>query len=217
MIRILIADNHTILREGLKKVLTAADGMIVTAEAANGQEVLAKIGHIKFDVLILEIAMPGSSGLDILKELKGHKNKISILVLSICPEDQCALRALKAGADGYLTKECTKKELLTAIRKVYSGKKYVSPYLAEKLVSHFSTEAVKPRHEFLSNREYQIMCQISSCRKIKDIANRLSLSVKTIGTYRARILEKMGLKHNADLIYYAIHNNLVDLNADSLK
>jgi two-component system, NarL family, invasion response regulator UvrY len=215
MIKILIADDHTMVREGLKQVLMATDDILVAAEAANNQEVLDKIWKADFDMLVLEIAMLGSSGLDILKEIKRHKPELGILVLSMYPEDHYAIRALRAGADGYLTKESTSNDLITVIRKVYSGKKYISPYLAEKLAFEFDAEAVKPPHELLSNLEYQIMCQISSCRAVKDIASKLSLSVKTIGTYRARILEKMGMKHNAELTYYAIHNHLVDLNTDS--
>jgi DNA-binding NarL/FixJ family response regulator len=214
MIKILIADDYTMVREGIKQVLMATDDIVVAAEAANRQEMLAKIWNVKFDMLVLEIAMLGRSGLDILQELKSHKPKLKILVLSMYPEDHYTVRILRAGADGYLTKESTSNDLITAIRKVYSGKKYISPYLAEKLAFGFDAEAVKPPHELLSNLEYQIMCQISSCSAVKDIASKLSLSVKTIGTYRARILEKMGMKHNAELTYYAIHNHLLDLNID---
>lgn len=215
MIKILIADNHTMVRKGLKQVLMATDDIVVADEAANSREVLDKIWKANFDMLVLEIAMLGSSGLDILKEIKSHKPKLAILVLSMYPEDHYAIRTLRAGADGYLTKESTSNDLITGIRKVYSGKKYISPYLAEKLAFEFDAEAVKPPHELLSNLEYEIMCQISSCRTVKDIASKLSLSVKTIGTCRARILEKMQMKHNAELTYYAIHNHIVDLNTHS--
>jgi DNA-binding NarL/FixJ family response regulator len=184
--------------------------MVVAAEAVNGQEVLDKVWKDDFDVIVLDIAMPGRSGLDILKELKSYKPKLPVLVLSMYPEDQYALRVLRAGADGYLTKESAPNDLITAIRKVYSGKKYISHFLAEKLAFGLETDAARPPHELLSDREYQVMCRISSGKTVKEIADELSLSVKTISTYRARILEKMGMKNNAELTHYAIQNHLVD-------
>ena len=210
MIKILIADDHTIVREGLKQILMETSDMVVAAEAANGQEVLDKIGNDDFDVVVLDIAMPGRSGLDILKELRSNKLKLPILVLSMYPEDQYALRVLRAGADGYLTKESAPNDLITAIRKVYAGKKYISPVLAEKLAFGLDADAAKPPHELLSDREYQVMCRIASGKTVKEIADELFLSVKTISTYRARILEKMGMKNNAELTHYAIQNRLVD-------
>ncbi|HMK61720.1 MAG TPA: response regulator transcription factor [Dissulfurispiraceae bacterium] len=210
MIKILIADDHTIVREGLKQILMDTNDMVVAAEATNGQEVLDKVWKDEFDVIVLDIAMPGRSGLDILKELKGFKPKLPILVLSMYPEDQYALRVLRAGADGYLTKESAPNDLITAIRKVYEGKKYISSYLAEKLAFGLEADAVKPPHELLSDREYQVMCCIASGKTVKEIAEELSLSVKTISTYRSRILEKMGMKNNAELTHYSIQNHLVD-------
>ena len=210
MIKILIADDHTIVREGLKQILMETSDMVVAAEAANGQEVLDKIGKDNFDVVVLDIAMPGKSGLDILKELRSYKLKLPILVLSMYPEDQYALRVLRAGADGYLTKESAPNELITAIRKVHAGKKYISTLLAEKLAFGLEADTAKPPHEHLSDREYQVMCRIASGRTVKEIADELFLSVKTISTYRARILEKMGMKNNAELTHYAIQNCLVD-------
>jgi two-component system invasion response regulator UvrY len=209
-IKILIADDHTIVREGLKQILMDTSDMVVAAEAVNGQEVLDKVWKDDFDVIVLDIAMPGRSGLDILKELKSLKPKLPVLVLSMYPEDQYALRVLRAGADGYLTKESAPNDLITAIRKVYSGKKYISHFLAEKLAFGLETDAARPPHELLSDREYQVMCRISSGKTVKEIADELSLSVKTISTYRARILEKMGMKNNAELTHYAIQNHLVD-------
>jgi DNA-binding NarL/FixJ family response regulator len=184
--------------------------MVVAAEAGNGQEVLDKIWKDDFDVIVLDIAMPGRSGLDVLKELKTYKRKLPVLVLSMYPEDQYALRVLRAGADGYLTKESAPNDLITAIRKVCSGKKYISPFLAEKLAFGLEADAAKPSHELLSDREYQVMCRIASGKTVKEIGDELSLSVKTISTYRSRILEKMRMKNNAELTHYAIQNHLVD-------
>jgi two-component system invasion response regulator UvrY len=210
MIRILIADDHTIVRQGLKQILAETPDMVVADEASNGQEVLAKVWNNDYDVVLLDISMPGRSGIDILKQLKGERPKLPILILSMYSEEQYAMRALRAGASGYMTKESAPDELIVAIRKVSQGRKYVSPSLAEKLAISLEVGEEKPPHELLSDREYQVMCMIASGKTIKEIADELSLSVKTISTYRSRILEKLGLKTNAAITHYAVQNKLVE-------
>lgn len=210
MIRILIADDHPIVREGLKQIVAETPGMAVTDEASNSQEVLDKVWRNDYDVVVLDITMPGRGGLDILKQLRGEKPGLPVLILSIHPEEQYAIRALKAGAAGYLTKGSAPGELTAAIRKVSAGKKYISSSLAEKLALHLENDTDKPIHEKLSDREYQILCMIASGETTKEIAQGLFLSEKTISTYRSRILEKMNMKSNAELTRYAIKNRLVD-------
>lgn len=210
MLKILIADDHAIVREGIKQILVEIPDKITTDEAINGKEVIQKVYDNNYDMVLLDISMPGRSGLDILKYLKGEKPALKILILSMHPEEQYAVRALKAGASGYLTKESTPHELTEAIRKVSMGKKYVSSSLAETLASHLETTAEKPLHETLSNREFEVMCMIASGKTVKEVADELSLSVKTISTYRTRILEKMKMKNNAQLTHYTILNNLIN-------
>lgn len=210
MIKILIADDHRIVREGLKQILAETQDMIVAAEASNVQEVLKKVAVNDYDVLLLDISMPGRSGLDILKQLKGERPKLSVLVLSMYSEEQYALRALRAGASGYMTKESAPDELIEAIRKVSTGRKYISPAVAEKLAVSIESGDEKPPQETLSDREFQVMCMIASGKTVKAIADELALSIKTVSTYRARILEKMRMKNNAELTHYAIQNKLVE-------
>jgi len=210
MLKILIADDHAIVREGIKQILAEIPDKVTTDEAINGQEVIQKVWNNNYDMVLLDISMPGRSGLDILKQLKSEQPALKILILSMHPEEQYAVRALKAGASGYLTKESTPLELTEAIKKVSLGKKYVSASLAETLASHLETTTEKPLHETLSNREYEVMCMISSGKTVKEIGNELSLSVKTISTYRTRILEKMNMKNNAQITHYTIQNRLVD-------
>jgi DNA-binding NarL/FixJ family response regulator len=210
MIRILIADDHTIVREGLKQILAETRDMVVADEASNGQEVFAKVSKNEYDVVLLDISMPGRSGLEVLKQLKGERPKLPILILSMYSEEQYAMRALRAGASGYMTKESAPDELIEAIRKVSQGRKYVSPSLAEKLAVSLELGEEKPPHEMLSDREYQVMCMIASGKTIKEIAEELSLSVKTISTYRSRILEKLNFKTNAAITHYAVQNRLVE-------
>ncbi|MDA8431392.1 MAG: response regulator transcription factor [Nitrospiraceae bacterium] len=210
MIRILIADDHRIVREGLKQILAETPDMIVMDEASNGQEVLGKIWENDFDVVLLDISMPGRSGLDILKQLKSERPRLAVLVLSMYSEEQYAMRALRAGASGYMTKESAPDELIEAIRKVSTGRKYISPTVAEKLAVSLEAKDERPAHENLSDREYQVMCMIASGKTIKSIADELSLSVKTVSTYRTRILEKMQMKNNAELTHYSIQNRLVE-------
>lgn len=210
MIKILIADDHAIVREGIKQILADIPDKVTTDEAINGHEVLQKVWNNDYDLVLLDISMPGRSGLDILKQLKSEKPDLKILILSMHPEEQYAIRALKAGASGYLTKESTPLELTEAIKKVSIGKKYVSSSLAETLASHLETTTEKPLHETLSNREFEVMCMIASGKTVKEVAYDLSLSVKTISTYRTRILEKMNMKNNAQITHYTIQRRLVD-------
>jgi len=210
MIKILIADDHPVVRKGLKDIIQATSDMTVSGEASKGQEVLENVKRIDFDVVVLDIAMPGRSGLDILKELKSGKPELPVLILSIHPEEQYAVRVLKAGASGYLTKDSAPDELITAIREVSRGKKYISASLAEKLAYDLEIGAEKPLHETLSDREYEVMCRIASGKTVKEIAEQLYLSVKTISTYRARILEKMKMRSSAELTHYAIKHELVE-------
>ncbi|HSB31472.1 MAG TPA: response regulator transcription factor [Candidatus Sulfobium mesophilum] len=210
MIKILIADDHRIVREGLKQILAETEDMVVADEASNVQEVLKKVAGNDYDVLLLDISMPGRSGLDILKQLKSERPKLSVLVLSMYSEEQYALRALRAGASGYMTKESAPDELIEAIRKVSTGRKYISPAVAEKLAVSLESNDERPPQETLSDREFQVMCMIASGKTVKAIADELALSIKTVSTYRARILEKMRMKNNAELTHYAIQNKLVE-------
>jgi DNA-binding NarL/FixJ family response regulator len=210
MIKILIADDHAIVREGLKQIVADTSDMIVTDDASDGHEVLALLSRNNYDVVVLDIAMPGPTGLDILKEIRKESPKLPVLILSVHPEEQYAVRALKAGASGYLTKESAPDELITAIRKVSMGGKYITSSLAEKLAFELEVDAEKPPHKTLSDREFQVMCMIARGRTIKNIADELFLSPKTVSTYRSRILEKMKMKSNGELTHYAINNNLID-------
>ncbi len=210
MIKILIADDHAVVREGVKHILSEFPDITIAGEASNGHEVLEKIGKKNFDLILLDIAMPGRDGLEILKDIKIQKPKLPVLILSMFPEEQYALRALKSGASGYLTKESIPDELIKAIRKILQGGKYVSAFFSEKLLLSFDSDIERPIHETLSDREYQVMRLIASGKTLKDIADELALSVKTVSTYRSRILEKMGMKNNSELTHYAIKNLLVD-------
>jgi len=209
MLRALIADDHAIVRRGLKEILAEEFDVAGFGEASTASQVLELIHKQNWDILVLDITMPGRSGLEVLKEVKHEHPQLPVLVLSMHPEDQFAIRTLKAGAAGYMTKENAPDELIKAIRKVLSGGKYVSPSLAEKLAAELATDGEKPPHEILSDREYQVMQMIASGKTVRVIAHELSLSVKTISTYRARILEKMKMKNNAELIHYVLSNHLV--------
>ena len=210
MIKILIADDHAIVREGLKRIVAETADMVVADEATNGHEVLDKVSNNEYNVVILDISMPGRGGVDILKQLKGQRPHLPILILSMHPEEQYAVRVLKAGAAGYLTKESAPDELITAIKRVSSGRKYVSSSLAEKLAFDLERDTELPYHETLSDREYQVLCMIASGKRAQEIAEELCLSVKTVSTYRSRILEKMKMKNNAELMRYAIKHGLVE-------
>mgnify|MGYP000949484206 FL=1 len=208
-IRILIADDHPIVRAGFKLVIADTQDMTVADEAANGQEVLNLIRKHDYDIVLLDISMPGRNGLEVLKDLKAEKPKLPVMILSIYPEEQYAVRALRAGASGYMTKASAPNELIAAIRKISQGGKYISASLAEKLTDYLDEDASKPLHEKLSDREYQVMLLIASGKTVSDIADELCLSVKTISTYRSHILEKMKLKNNAEITLYAVQNKLV--------
>jgi DNA-binding NarL/FixJ family response regulator len=209
MINILIADDHPIVRQGLRQVINETADLVVTGEAGNAAEALYAVSQQNYDVILLDISMPGRSGLEVLCELKNAKPNLRVLILSTYPEGQYAVRAFKDGADGYLTKLSAPEELLTAIRKVALGGKYVSPELAEKLAFDLEKNVDKPLHERLSDREYEVMCMIAAGKTVTEIAQELSLSAKTISTYRARILEKMQMKNNAEMMLYAIKQGLV--------
>jgi DNA-binding NarL/FixJ family response regulator len=210
MIKIIIADDHPIVRAGMKQIISEASDLMVADEARDGYKLLSKIREEKFDVVILDITMPRMDGLDVLKQLKIEQPKLPVIVLSIHPEDQYALRVLKAGASGYVTKASAPDELINAIRKVFRGGRYISPSIAEKLAFKLDANFEEMPHEVLSDREYQVLCMLATGKTVTEIADELSLSVKTISTYRARILEKMDMKNNAELIHYAVQNKLVD-------
>jgi len=210
MIKILVADDHAVVREGIKHIFSEIPDINITGEASNGQEVLENIGKQDYDLLLLDIAMPGRDGLEILKEIKMQKPKLPVLILSMFPEEQYALRALKSGASGYLTKDSIPNELVKAVRKILRGGNYVSASFSEKLLTELSSDIKKPLHETLSDREYQIMRMIASGKTMNEIADELSLSPKTVYTYRARILEKMGMKNNMELTHYTTKHGLID-------
>ena len=210
MLRILIADDHPIVRQGLGQLISKTADMIVADEASNGSEVLDKARASHCDVLLLDISMPGLHGLDIIRQLKKENPKLPILILSMHSEEQYAVRAFRAGASGYLTKQSAPDELLAAIRKVSIGGKYVSSSLAEKLAGDLEIGAGNLPHETLSNREYQVMLMISEGKTVAEIAEVLSLSVQTISTYRSRIMQKMQMKNNVELANYAVRNRLLD-------
>jgi DNA-binding NarL/FixJ family response regulator len=210
MIKVLIADDHPIVREGLKQIIRATPDIAVAGEASNAQEVLDQVMLQDFQVVLLDISMPGRNGLDILKQLKSLKPGIQHLILSTHPEEQYAVRALKSGASGYLTKDRVPEELINAIRKAAHGGRYISEALAEKLAFELSGETDEAPHQTLSDREYQVMCMIASGKTVKQIGQELALSIKTISTYRRRILEKMHMTTNAEITHYAIHGGLVN-------
>ena len=210
MLKILVADDYPIVRQGIKQIIADTTDMVVAGEAANGQEVLNAVKENSYDVVLLDIAMPGPNIMDILKQLKKDKPQIAVLILSIHPEEQYAVRTLKAGASGYLTKESAPDELVEAIRKVSKGGKYITSSLAESMATILIKEEQEFPHTILSDREYQVLLMISSGKTNKEIADDLSLSVKTISTYRTRILNKMIMRTNAELIKYAIKHELVD-------
>ena len=209
MIKVLIADDHAILRGGLKEILVRHLKGVVCGEAENAQQVLAQVQSGPWDVLILDISMPGRSGLDILSDLKLVQPKLPILVLSAHSEDQYAKRVLKAGAQGYLKKESAPEELIQAVRKLLAGSRYVSPTLAEQLARDLHESTDRPVHETLSAREFEILVMIGSGKTVSQIAEELHLSVTTVSTYRARILEKMKMATTAELMRYAFRNHLV--------
>jgi DNA-binding NarL/FixJ family response regulator len=207
---ILIADDHPVVRQGLRQMLQAESDLNVVGEAKNGHEVVDISKKVEWDVAVLDYNMPGRTGLELVKELKQRHPGRPVLILSMYPEERYALRALKAGAAGYITKESAPGELVTAIRKVAKGGRYVSETLGERLAQEVAGEGDGPVHERLSDREYQIMWMIASGKTVGDVAEQLFLSPNTVSTYRARILRKMSMKSNAELMHYAITHHLVD-------
>ena len=209
MIKIFVIDDHAIVREGLKQIISNVPDIEIGGEASNGNQALNLVRKNHYNLVLLDIAMPWGGGLELLKQLKSEKPDLPVLMLSMYPEEQYAIRTLKAGASGYLTKESAPDELIAAIRKVHQGGKYVSSSLAEKLAMYLDTEMEKPVHELLSDREFQVILMIASGKTVSEIASELSLSVKTISTNRSRALTKMGLKTNAEITYYVIKHGLI--------
>ena len=209
MIRVFVADDHAVVRRGLRQILEA-EGMSVPVEGATAEEVLARVEERTADVLVLDLSLPGGNGLDLLKELKRRRPDLPVLILTVHSEDQYAVRALRAGASGYLTKDMAPELLVQAIRKVYRGGRFVTPALAERLVLHLHDDTEKAPHESLSNREFEVLRILASGRTVSEAAETMGLSAKTVSTYRTRILEKMNMKTNAELTHYAIRNGLVE-------
>jgi len=208
--KILIVDDHAIVRRGIRQILSDGFPDAEFGEASDAQEALDSVLKQDWSVVVLDVTMPGRSGLDALKEVKAARPKVPVVMLSMHSEDQFALRALRAGAAAYLTKDSVPEQLVAVLRKALAGGKYVSPTIAEKLASNVAADTEKPRHQLLSDREFEVLRLIGSGKTVKEIAGQLSLSVKTISTYRTRVLEKMGLKTNAQLTTYAVQNKLVD-------
>ncbi|MGD1153822.1 MAG: response regulator transcription factor [Syntrophales bacterium] len=209
MIRIIIVDDHPVVRRGLKQILHEEPDIKVIGEAESAQEAFKIIRTIDCDAVVLDISLPGASGVEILKQLKYEYKKLPVLILSVHPEEQYAVRVMKAGASGYLTKESAPEELVKAIRKIISGGKYISSSFAERLIMDIDASG-KPRHEKLSDREFEIMRMIAQGKAIKKIAEELYLSEKTVSTYRTRLLEKMKMTTNAEIISYALKNKLIE-------
>jgi two-component system, NarL family, invasion response regulator UvrY len=208
-IKVIIVDDHAILRAGINQILSGTDDIEVIAEAQNGTEAIKLARQLNADVMLLDISMPDRSGMDVLKYVKSENSHIAVLMLSMHMEEQYAVRALKSGAAGYLCKQSASSDLLNAIRTVAKGKKFITPEVAEILADQVGMDKPQSPHETLSDREFQTMVMISSGLSVGEIADQLSLSVKTVSMYRARLLEKMHLRHNAELTHYAIKNNLV--------
>jgi DNA-binding NarL/FixJ family response regulator len=210
MLKILVVDDHEIVRKGLTKVLAESLQPIKVDEARNGQEAMSKVLKGEYELVVLDLKMPGKSGLDVLKEIKQHRPKLPVLILSMHPEEQFAIRSMRAGASGYLAKECAGDELVLAVRKALKGERYISGSLAQILAGELNSDPEKPCHEILSDREYQVMLMIASGKTVGAIAKELCLSVKTISSYRTNILLKTRMKNNSELTHYAIQNKLVD-------
>jgi two-component system invasion response regulator UvrY len=210
MTRILLVDDHPVVRQGIKQVLSGAFQPALVGEAANAEEGLAEVRSTDWDVMVLDLTLPGMSGLDLLKDLRRERPALPVLVLSMHPPDQFARRAMNAGAAGYLTKDSSPTELVKAVGEVMAGRRYLNPAVIEDLMLHQQPESGRQPHDALSDREYQVMRMIASGLTVTQIATRLTLSVKTISTYRARVLEKMQMKTTAELMHYAIQSGLVD-------
>ncbi len=210
MIRIVVADDHTIVREGLKQVLSAASDLSIVGEAQNGHEVLQRVRELEFDVLLLDMSMPGKSGIELIKQVRAEKPKLRVLVLSMHQEQQYAVRAIKAGASGYLTKESASAQLVSAIRKVAGGGAFITEAVAEQLALGAMPQADGPPHSALSDREFQVFRLLVSGKAVSSIAGELNLSVKTVSTHKARIMQKMNMSNSTELIRYALQHRLID-------
>ena len=210
MIKVLITDDHPVVRQGIRQILSEFSDIEVVDEAGVGSELLEKARKNLYDVILLDISMPGKSGLELLKDLQVLRPETAVLILSVHPEKQYAIRALKSGASGYLPKSTLPEELITAVRRAAAGKKYITSSLAEIIVTDFDQPDKKPVYQSLSDREFEVLCQLAYGKSIKEIGEELSLSSKTINTYRKRILEKLGLKTTVDIIRFAIQEGLVD-------
>jgi DNA-binding NarL/FixJ family response regulator len=208
MLRVIIADDHPVMLKGIKEIITEHFDDVIIDISYKGYELLNKISNNDYDIVLLDISLPDINGLEVLREIKKKKHRLRVLILSMYPEEQYAARALKAGANGYLTKGSASDELVLAIRKILSGKRYISPAFAEKMMFDFESDTQKPPHENLSDRELQVLCMIGKGRAVKEIAGELHLSSNTVRTYRTRILEKIGVKGTSELIHYAITHNL---------
>jgi DNA-binding NarL/FixJ family response regulator len=210
MTRILLVDDHPVVRQGIKQVLTGAFHPALVGEAANAEEGLSEARTTEWDVMVLDLTLPGASGLDLLKDLRRERPALPVLVLSMHPPDQFARRAMNAGASGYLTKDSAPTELVKAIGEVIAGRRYLNPAVIQELVTSRQTDQAQRPHEVLSDREYQVLRMIASGLTVSQVAVRLSLSVKTVSTYRARVLEKMNMRTTAELMHYGIQHGLVD-------
>ena len=210
MIRVVIADDHQILREGLKQLLLAAGDLDVVGEAGDGHEVLERVRTLTFDVLLLDMSMPGKSGVELIRQVKAEKQRLRVLVLSMHEEHQYAVRAIRAGASGYLTKESAASQLVAAIRKVAGGGAFISAEVAERLAQEAMPHAEGPLHATLSDREFQVFRLLVNGRSVTEIASELHLSAKTVSTHKARLMEKLGIDNNADLVHYAVRHRLID-------
>jgi DNA-binding NarL/FixJ family response regulator len=209
MIRLLIADDHPIVRSGLRRIAEEDEDIIVTAEASNGEEALGALRNAIVDIVLLDISMPGAPFIDTLKRLREDHPTVRVLVLSAHPEDQWAVRALRAGASGYLTKDHSPDQLVDAVRRVFRGGRYVSPALAEQLASRLGAEFAGAPHELLSDREFEVLRRLGAGHTVKEVASELRLSPKTVSTYRTRLMEKLAVNSNADLVRYAAQHGLI--------
>jgi two-component system, NarL family, invasion response regulator UvrY len=210
MTRVFIVDDHAILRRGIRDILTDGEGIEVVGEAQDYNELRTKMRTVQIDVLLLDVNLPGKNGIDILKTLREENPRIKVLMLSMYPEDQYAVRALKAGAYGYLNKASAPEQLLNAVEQIMAGRKFITPQIAQTLADNLSSDTGELPHTKLSDREFQTLCLMASGQRLADIAATLALSPKTVSVYRARILEKMGMSHNAELTHYALKHGLVE-------
>ncbi len=210
MKRILVVDDHAVVRRGLQQIVSDSLDVVLVNEASDGEEALIQVQKIRYDLVLLDISLPGKTGIEVLKELKALQPDLPILMLSIHPEEQFAIRALRAGASGYLTKACPPEELISAIRKVLSGEKYVSANFAQRLISNLDSDSRAVSHQNLSDREYQVMCMLAKGLTPKHIGSELNVSIKTVSTYRSRILEKMGMQSNAEITRYCLEHELIE-------